>query len=953
MPAVAHRGFPYHSSVVGREVRGRDGEAVELVGRRAELEDQRRFLDRLGEGPVALGLLGPPGIGKTELLSALADAASTRGIRVVAARPAETEARVAHAGLRDLLVQLPVDAATDLPDPQAAALKIAVADEPMPGDARGETRALALRAAVLGVFERVARQGPVLVVVDDLHWLDPSTADLLSYAARRVQGPVGFAFARRPTDLAPDGPRDLGDPGVVVDVAGMDDDAVRALVRQRSERALDRSEVEHIVGVAAGNAFVAVELASAADRGQDLPDSLDALASARLSALDGDSIEVLRVASAAASPTVALLRGVLGDEVDVDRALSEAEASGAVGLSGGLVRFVHPIVRHATYVSMPAARRRSAHRRLADACRRPEERARHLALAAIGPDPAVAAALDEAASEAARRGAPAEAAELLELASQLDPAHEGDDVRRVAEAGHRLAAGDLQRTTALTDSVLEGGIPDAAGGRAVAARALVVRATVAQLEGDLVGAATRFSQVVDLTDDPQLRTSASLSLSFLLTNTGQLGAARSLIDRVERDAVGLPGPLDDALVATGVMVRYLCGEAIDWERLDGALAGGGSHASEADPWVRAPITSHPLLVGSLLLHMAGRLTEAASRCERLRAALRDDGDEAALALVDFWVAWIWGGLGHLDELEAKVAEAEERARAFDSPGRRGAASSAAATLAAWRGDDARCLGEVEGALAALGPASPAAVWAIAAAGLLELGRGDHEAALARYGPLVEVARQMGLHQATAAWWTPELVEVLTALDRPAEARALFAPYDLASFGQAGADARAVALRCAGLLASAEGDGAAGEAHLREALVVHAQGDSVLARARTELLLGTQLRRQGRRREALGILEAAKATFDAVGAAGWAGRARTELDRLGLRPQADGSPTPTELTVARLVGDGLTNKQVAARLHASPKTIEAHLTRIYRKVGVRGRAELAATVARHPERFSAP
>jgi DNA-binding CsgD family transcriptional regulator len=581
---------------------------------------------------------------------------------------------------------------------------------------------------------------------------------------------------------------------------------------------------------------------------------------------------------------------------------------------------------------------------LAQVATEPEEQARHLALASIGPDPEVLAALDAAASTAARRGAPADAAELLEHACALDPGGATTPGRQVGAAEHRLASGDLRRAAEVLDEVLA----HAATGRTVPAalaRAHAARATLSQLEGDLGTAAEGFRRAIECSEDPDQRTSALLSLVFLLTNTGALGEARHLLE-ADADRARPAPALAAAQDATTVMVGYLTGEPIDWGRLDAAVAVELQAGAAS-----VPTTSRPLLVASLLLHMAGRLEEAVGCCERLQDALAAEGDEAALALVDFWVSWIWGGLGRLDELEAKVDAAAERARAFGAPGRVAAATTASATLAAWRGDAARCVADAQTAIAALGPGSPPSVWAIAARGLLELGRGDHEAALEQYQPLLFVAEVMGLHQGTAAWWTPELIEVLTALGRAEEARALLGRYDVRAFGDRAGDARAVALRCAGLVAEAEGDLDGAERSLEAAIAEHAAGGSPLARARSELHLGALLRRRGQRRAARSHLEAAHSTFDAVGARGWADRARTELDRLGLRPSHDGSLTPAERSVARLVAEGLSNKAIATRLHTSAKTVEAHLTRAYRKVGVRRRAELAVLVARDPERFA--
>lgn len=419
-----------------------------------------------------------------------------------------------------------------------------------------------------------------------------------------------------------------------------------------------------------------------------------------------------------------------------------------------------------------------------------------------------------------------------------------------------------------------------------------------------------------------------------------------MIERAEEDDAFLEPSLRAALAATATMVRYLSGEPIDWARIDAAveLDQPGS--------MPVPITSRPLLVQTLLLHMAGRLTDAVRSGDSVRQQLRDEGDEAALALVDFWVAWVWCALGRFDEAEARIDEAGARARAIDTPFTFAVARSTSATLAAWRGDADRCRADADAAIEALGPGSPRAVWPIAAVGLLELSLGNLGAALERYEPLVAVASMMGLHQGTAAWWTPELIEVLAGLGRTDDARELLARYDVDQLGRPAVDARAIASRCAGLVAAADGDLEDAEALLRRALDEHAEGEDAIGRARTELHLGALLRRRGQRRAARDVLELSLATFEVVGARSWADQARAEVARLGLRPRpgSEQDLTPTELEVTSLVAQGMSNREVAGSLRASPKTVEAHLTRIYRKVGVRTRAELVAVVARNPDRI---
>jgi DNA-binding CsgD family transcriptional regulator/tetratricopeptide (TPR) repeat protein len=939
------------------QVRDVGGAGAAPIGRTVELDAHARFLDAVEQGPAHLGWSGAPGIGKTVLLDALVEQARARAWTIAVLRPTGVEAEVAHAGLRDLVTELGLEpdtgdglgdadgAASWLPPPQRRALAVAIAEvEPDPGEDPG-SRALALRAATVALLERRAAGCPLLVAIDDLHWLDASSAELLAYAARRARGTIGFAFARRSLDLAPDGPEHLGRPDAVCPLAPLDASAVRRLVHERSSRQLDRSDVERIVELADGNAFVATQLAMAAASGDPLPRSLESTVAARLGRLSEATRRTLELASAAARPTTTLLEAAAPHGSDVAGALAEAEAAEVVVLDGASVAFAHPLLLHGTYGAMSPEERRRAHRSLAPLALDERERARHLALAAVVPDDEVLDAIDEAAASAARRGALPDAAELLELAVSLAPHGEASLERCVDAAAHRLANGDLRRATALLDRAQAE--PDRLP-PATLARSHALRGQVRQLEGDLAGAIEAFERAIGLAADPALRASAVLSVSFLLTNTGRLGEARQLLEQQPAASPASSPALHAAHEATAVMVRYLTGDAIDWARLDAAMAvhaGGGYEA--------VPVTSLPRLVGSLLLHMAGRLDEAVQTCEALRSELRERGDEAGLALVDFWVAWIWGGLGRLHELEDLVDEATDRGRAFGAPGRQAAALTASATLAAWRGDVDRCLTDASLAMEALGAGSPPAVWAIAATGLLELGRGDDAAALERFGPLLPVAQAMGLHQGTAAWWTPEVIEALAGQGRAAEARALLDSFDTAALGSMALDARAVALRCAGLVAGAEGDAVEAERLLRAAIVEHEQGAGRLGQARTELHLGALLRRRGQRREAQVVLTAALATFDAAGAASWAGRTREELARVGLAPRSDGAITPAERAVARLVGDGLPNKEIATRLHASPKTVEAHLTRVYRKLGVRTRAELAATVARDPAQFADP
>lgn len=918
-----------------------------VVGRERELAVLSEFLVALTVGPARLALLGRAGAGKSTLLDVVIGCGRRDDMTVVALRPNDAEAKVLNAGLRDLVVQLGDVHSAGLSHPQQRALAQAI-EFATTSDDEVDANPLALRAAVVALLESAAARSPVLIAVDDLAWLDSSSAELLAYAVARVRGRVGVAVTVRSVTTVPPGWADLVTDDVVVPVDALTDSAVRSIVRSIGSR-LDPSDVEHVVRLAEGNAFYATQLARRAVSGRVWEGPIDELIAERLAALEPATLDVLRVASTSSTPTLSVVRHVLDSPSDLEALVDVAEDAGLIAMRGSTIVFAHPIIRHEAAASMPPSTRRHIHRRLAEIALDPAERATHLALGSIDADHTVLAALDDAAAHAAQRGAPGNAAEFLELAAHLDP-HDGPS-RVVLAAEHRLTVGDLSRCRQLIDPLLASHRSDMASPSTTATssqppdwlvRAVAVLATVSLLEGDLVNACHGFQRVTDIATDPTSRASALLSLTFALTNTGQVAAARAVIDEVEAHPLDVGPSLGAAVHATAVMVRFLSGDDLDWDRLERAAAVPADSSSRY-----VPPTSHPLLVSTILLHLAGRFTDAVDVCEALRSELRERGDEAALALVDFWVAWIWGGLGDFDTLDELVAESRERGRAFGTPARMAASLTASATLAAWRGDRDRCLSDVDQALRALGPMSPPAVWAINAAGLAEIGCGNHSAALAWFEPLLVVTEAMGLSQPCAAWWTPELVEVLTEVGRADEARALLARYDVSGFGKLAHDARAVVLRCEALVAVAEGDSMTADRLFSEALDAHCLGDSLVSLARTQLHYGALLRRMGQRAAAAEVLGAAHMVFVDKAMGGFAARAKAEIGRLGVRSRGDAPLTPSEREVAQLISEGLTNKQISARLHASTKTVEAHLTHIYRKLGLKSRSELAAAVVRNP------
>ena len=425
-----------------------------VVGRRTELEAVERFLGEVRHGPRALAITGPAGVGKTTVWRAGVDHAAALGWRVLVGRPTGAEASLSFAALGDLLGSVEDRVLDELPAPQRRAIDVALLREAAgePVDPR------AVSTATHSVLRTIAAEQPTLVAVDDAQWLDDATADALRFALRRLDGErisvltsvraEGTRPASFETVLAPDALDDLS-------LAPLSAAAVHDVIQACLGWSPTRPTLVRIVQTSAGNAYYAIEIArelAQRDPGRELPvpPSLQSLVRARIARLPAGTRHALLYAAALAVPTTAVVP---------EDALLAAEDAELVSVdAAGRIRFAHPLVASAIYESVSHVRRRSAHRELAKRVDEKEERARHLALATAAPDEDVASALDDAAADAAARGASAAAAELARLALALTVERDGEtQVRRSLALGHHLiGAGD----TAGARAVLEACDPD-------------------------------------------------------------------------------------------------------------------------------------------------------------------------------------------------------------------------------------------------------------------------------------------------------------------------------------------------------------------------------------------------------------------------------------------------------------------------------------------------------------
>jgi DNA-binding CsgD family transcriptional regulator/KaiC/GvpD/RAD55 family RecA-like ATPase len=904
-----------------------------VIGRVEELRGIASAL--FGDGPPNVVLVdGEPGIGKTAVWESVVAEAARRGRRVVVSRPASSETVLTYTGLGDLLDGVFDEIAPALPLPQRRALSVALLREE-PRGAGLDRRAVA--AAFLSALRVLGRDRQVLVAVDDLQWLDAPSADVIGYAARRLEGePVALLLARR-TD--PAGPDSLDrDRLTVVELGPLGLSDVHRLVVDRLGVALPRPLLRRVYEASGGNPFFALELARALERTGarpeeseplPLPGSLRDLVGERLAELPARTRDALCVAALAAQPSVALVSDVLGE--DAWETLRPAAAGGVITFDQDRIRFAHPLLVSVVEAAADLRQRRRVHGLLASAVSDSEEAAWHRALATESPDENVAAVVEKAAERAVARGAPQTGAALLEQVIRLTPPGDTDSLcgRFVAAARACVAAGDSRRARELFERAFESAT--------TGSRRASVLTELALLEVGIVGAKpaveTFERALAEAGDDVRLQASIHAEIAQIVRFTRGMEAA----DRHAQLAVSLaeqtrdPALLRRALTAHALL-RFNTGQGLTRELLAraSALAPDGLDESFGPDLALA----HQLL-------WSGELQEARKLLERIRADFSDD--DVALNKPLWYLSLVRFRLGDWREAE-RLAEASHEL--VVQAGRESDESSTLfplALLAAHRGSlpEARALAERGVALAEAAGSLPFVFMNRAVLGFAELSRGDAAAALAQLLPAERLRVEVGLHEPGMAMVVvAETVEALVLEGRLGEAAETLEPWAERAQALDRQEALAAAWRCRAQLAAASGDVDGALDASESALAACESGVDPFSRARTLLVAGAirrRARQKGRAREAL---ESARESFERLGAELWAAKAKDELARIDGRGPAGGELTKTEQRVAALVAEGRSTKQAAATLFCSPKTVEGHLSRIYKKLDVHSRTELA-------------
>lgn len=898
------------------------------------------FLTSASVAPSALVVQGEAGIGKTTLWLAAVDQAREQGFHVLSARAAQAESVLAYGSLADLLGDVDEAAFAHLPGPQ----RLAVDRVLLRAEADLATDQRAVAAALLSVVTGLADDSPVLLAVDDLQWLDPSSQQVIAFAARRLVGAVGVLGTVRTDTDGRNAASWLQLPRVDdvqrITLRPLSFGGLREVLFGRLRRSFSRQTMLRIHQVSGGNPFYALELARpmadhTASREAALPSTLNELVRVRLESLDTSAEDALLAMACLASPTVELVAAATGTAAErVVGLLGDAERAGIVGINGNQLRFTHPLLATGVYTEAAPSRRREMHRRLADLVDEPELRARHLALAATSADPTTIQSLDEAAQTARIRGAPAAAAELVGLAVGL-----GGDTpeRRIQLASHLMDAGEPGQARTVLETTIK-----RLGAGTLRAAALCLLAFVRLFDDSFLEAAGLLERgLAETGGDLALRIQMLTTLSFARLNADQLPAAISSVEDAvaEAERLGHPSLLSQAL-SMRVMIRLLRGDGLDQANLRRAL-----DLEDRDAGI--PSAFSPSVQNALLMACTGRLEEAHDEMGVMRRRYVERGEEGELIFIDYHTGLLEIWRGDFTEATRVAEDLVERALLLGGDLPRCVALTVRAMLAAYTGrlDQAR---DDAGEALAAGQRSSShhlSEWPVTVLGFLEVSLGNYEAALATLeSQVTRLDAAPDCTEIIAAAFVPDAVEAMIALGRLADAEPLIDRLERNGQRLDRPWMLAIGARCRAMLLAARGDIDAANLTAQRAMVEHDRLPMPFERARTQLLLGQIQRRQRQKDAAARTLREVVAAFDDLGTPLWADRARAELARVSVGPSATAMLTPSERRVAELAASGMTNRDVAAALFISPKTVEANLARVYHKLGIRSRAELGRRIS---------
>jgi DNA-binding CsgD family transcriptional regulator len=912
--------------------RGGDSrDAGQLVGRESVMERIRAFLAAARAHGEALLVTGEPGVGKTVLLDTASEAAAALGMRILRAAGVQFEAGTSFSGLNQVLLPL-LGALPQLPAAHRNALNIALGfgNGPPPGR-------LVVSNAALVLLRQAATARPVLIIVDDVEWLDRASAGVLSFVARRLAGSqVGLMGASRTEEV------DFFDHAGLpeLEVRRLDDVAAGQLLDSRFPE-LASSVRQRILVEAQGNPLALLELPAAL--GPEMRASAEALPAAlplsrrlqklfesRITELPTATRQVLLLMALDGTGDVRVLRGGAVPNAGFrDLAAAEQARLAYVDQDRHRLAFRHPLMRSAVVALSQAEERRNAHRVLADVwADQPERRAWHLAEATLEPDESVAVHLEAAASRILARGDAVGCVKALARASELSPPG-AERHRRLAAAAYVGAdvAGDLRQASNVLAELRRGNV---------------------ELEGSLQAAVAASSYLLNA--DGDVATAHRLLVGAIESRQGSLNARDPVVAEAlhsllmvctygwEKD---LWRPFEDAIARTqGIPVALYLNS-----RTFADPAHAGATALKA---LESAITALEHESDPKQIIRIGTAATYVDRLEGCRDALwrvvhdaRDGGAVASGIIAMLVLANDALQTGRWDEAEQLLKEAREVSEAHGYQSLSWPCRFLQVVLAAARGDDKRAGHLIDELVEWAGPRGiRVAHWRVSQArGLAALGRGDFEEAY-QQASRISPPGTLASHVPHALFVLMDLVEAALRTGRDAEATAHVAAMQEANLA---ALSSRLALVVGASVAMVEPDDAALK-QFQETLALPGVERWQFDLARVRLAFGERLRRRRAMREARVQLNAAREIFERLRARPWVDRTCAELRATGqTKPRAGDNVldrlTPQEFEIASLAASGLTNKQIAERLFLSHRTVGGHLHRAFPKLGVATRAAL--------------
>lgn len=902
-----------------------------VVGRTRELATARARL--AAEPPGSVLFAGPAGIGKTTLLDAAAAVATEIGFLVRKSRAAASESGLPFVGLLDLVGADVGEFAADLAAPLRRALDVVLlrTDPPEAG-----ADALAARLAVLEVLQAMAHRQRLLLVLDDVQWLDAPSRGVLEFALRRLAGrQLAIVAAVRGADDSDISPL-LPEPRSVVTVGPLTEPEIAHVVELGTGRMPTPGRAATLYQLSGGNPFLAIELARAAANvppgvgDLPVPQRHRPVLAARLAGLSAAGRRTLLAAALLARPTTHALAEIGGSD-----GLAEVERAGVVRRAGELVEFEHPLLAAVCRDEADRVSVRAMHGELCAVVGDAVQRARHRALSVSGVDERVAAEVEEAAGEAATRAAIATAAELARHALDLTPeAAVEDRVRRAVTAAVWF---DQVGESAAARAVLQPLIRELPPGPHTARCLATLSVVVGQEVGGSIALQREALMQPGLHPSDEIEIHLGLGSGYI--SKGDLAEARrELAEAGAKARAGGNTSLAAVAALREAQADFFAGVPLTKSRAWASV--------RARKWDSVLAYDHPDLV---LAWKASYTDEDQAEAARLLEGIAN----RARGLNDL----ISEGAAALHRAEAEIRRGRlDTAHAFAEIGYRTLSDGTRdqfplyirAHVAAWLGhlDTGRRLARAGLRMAREAGDVIFELQNLLVLGFIEVSAARYEAAYRHESALRDLLDRTQWGHPGTYHWQGDAVEAFLGLGRVEDANYV----TVRLWDQADRldlpGCRALAARCDGLIHAHGGDLKRAQDSLVQSVQLMGRLEMPLERARSLLALGVVRRRARQKASARQALTEALDVFTAAGAPVWAGRVRDELDR-AAGTHGGGELTAGERSVAALAAAGATNREIGAQLFLSPKTVEAVLTRVYRKLGVRSRTELARQLRPEP------